>query len=177
MLLKLYKKEDNRTLYWEAWDEDDEIVIHFGQLGQLGETTTVPMAEFEPPTSAVINQAAEAREAGFAEIEPEDLFELIVQYKIGPNSKASQVEFGYQVEEVLNDCLGWTGLGHCDGSDAADGALNIYCYVVDPVLAGETIIDELRGHGHLEGAVIAYQDKNEEFVVLWPENYAGVFDC
>jgi len=126
MLLKLYKREEGTTLYWEAWDENDQIVVHFGELGQVGETTTVPLPEFEPPDTAIVRQAEEAREAG-------------------------------------------------DGNDISDGTMNIYCYVVDPRLSLEPMVQELKENDLLRAAVVAFQDKDEHFVVLWPENWQGEF--
>jgi hypothetical protein len=176
MLLKLYKKEDDKTLYWEAWPEGDDVVVHFGELGQQGETTTLSLPEFEPPDTAIQKHAEEARAAGFQEIDQEELYELIVQYKVESDAGLDDVQLAYQVEEVLNDCLGWTGLGHCDGSDVGDGTLNVYSYVVDPRLACTAVVEELKAAELLNDAVIAYQDHNEEFVVLWPEDFKGDFD-
>lgn len=171
MLLKLYKREGESMLYWEAWDEGDEILIHFGVLGQMGETTTVALAEFEPPETAIVRHAEEARAAGFAEVEPENLYEIIIQYTADSRRGAEFVE---KVENLLNDLLGWTGLGHCDGSDTADGAVNFFCFVVDPKIAVEPIVNELREQDVLDKAVIAYQDHDENFIVLWPPD--GTFE-
>jgi hypothetical protein len=180
MLFKLYKKEQEKTLYWEAWPEGDEIVVHFGVLGQPGETTNLSLPEFEPPETALHRQATEARAAGFTEIDETELFELILQYPNAnslskPEQCGSIEEQPGSVEELLNDCLGWTGLGHCDGHDMGY-ALNFYCYVVDPRLACQAIVSELTANELLNQAVIAYQDRNEDFVVLWPENFVGVFE-
>jgi hypothetical protein len=103
------------------------------------------------------------------------LFELIVQYQCSADADA-HMERASRAEEVLNDCLGWSGLGHCDGSDVSGDALNVYCYVVDPKLATATVVEELRANDLLEDAVIAFQDRDETFVVTWPENYSGVFE-
>jgi hypothetical protein len=164
MLLKLYKREGDTMLYWEAWDENEEILVHFGQLGQMGETTTIPLAEFEPPATAIMRHADDARAAGFSEIETEDLYELIVQYSDASRGDA----FVSRVEDLLNDVLGWTGLGHCDGSDIADGMINFFCFVVDPKVALDPLLHELREQELLDTAVIAYQDHDENFIVLWP---------
>jgi hypothetical protein len=176
MLLKLYKRDGDTMLYWEAWDENDDIVVHFGELGQMGETTTIPLPEFEPPETAIIRQAEEARAAGFAEIEHEDLFELVVQYPVKDMGTPDDVEFAAQVEDLLNDVLGWTGLGHCDGHDIGSDTLNVYAYVVDPNLALEPLVKELTETNLLREAVIAYQDKEENFVVLHPPGWTGIFN-
>jgi hypothetical protein len=172
MLLKLYRKERGKTLYWEAWPDGDEIVIHFGELGDTGETTAVALPEFEPPETAIQKHAEEARQAGFEEISEADLYELIVQYKKSP-ADASKFQLS---EEIVNDCLGWTGLGHSDGLDESGSVVNIYCYVVEPRVAARKVVEELRNHDLLENAVIAFQDHDENFVVVWPEDFQGAFE-
>lgn len=175
MLLKLYKREEDTTLYWEAWDEDDQIVIHFGELGQMGETTNIPINEFEPPDAAIQRQADEARAAGFFEIEHEDLYELIVQYPAEKGEPQDFEEFANKVGDVLNDCLGWTGLGHCDGNEIGNGVINVFSYVVDAKVASEPVINELTEQGLIKNAVIAYQDHDENFVVVYPKDYDKPF--
>ena len=173
MLLKLYKREGETMLYWEAWDENDDILVHFGELGQMGETTTLPLAEFEPPETAIVRHADEARAAGFEEIELDEMYEMIIQYT---SDRDRDPEFMTKVEDVLNDTLGWTGLGHCDSSDAAEGAINFFCYVVDPRLSVEPLANALREQELLDNAIIAFQDRDESFYVLWPPDFEGDFD-
>jgi hypothetical protein len=176
MLLKLYKRDKDKISYWEAWDEEAELTIHFGDVGDVGETTTVSLAEFEPPDSAIEEHAKDARDAGFSEIDHEDLFELVVQYPLAAAAGPDDIEKAYRVEELLNECLGWTGNGHCEGNDIGPGSLNVYCFVVDPKLALKPVVDELSQADLVADAVIAYHDKDESFVVLWPEGYSGVFN-
>ncbi len=45
----------------------------------------------------------------------------------------------------MNDLLGWTGLGHCDGYSVGLGTLELCCLVVDYELAQEVIAAELAG--------------------------------
>lgn len=175
-MLKLYKREEDKTLYWEAWDEEAEIVIHFGELGQVGETNTIPLPEFEPPDSAIQREAQLAREAGFNEIEHEDLFEMIVRYPLKHDGNVEDLEVAYRLEEILNDTLGWTGLGYCDMHEVTGLHIDVYNYVVNPRVAITPLTADLSCAGLLDEAVIAYQDKDENFIVLWPENYKGVFD-
>jgi hypothetical protein len=176
MMLKLYKKDPDATLYWEAWDEEEEIVIHFGELGKTGETNTIPLPEFEPPEAAIHREAQLARDAGFHEIEHEDLYELIVRYPVKNKGGLEDLEVAYRLEEILNDALGWTGLGYCDMHELSAEHIDVYNYVVDPKIAIQPLIADLGCSGLLDELVIAYQDKNEQFVVVWPENFAGVFD-
>lgn len=36
-----------------------------------------------------------------------------------------------RLEDHLNELLGWTGLGHCDGGSIGSGTLEACCLVVD----------------------------------------------
>ena len=173
MLLKLYRREKTKTLYWEAWPDGEEIVIHFGELGDIGETTAVTLPEFEPPETAIQKHAEEARQAGFEELVEADMYEMIVQYPNKDSTDPTQIE---TAEDLINDCLGWTGLGHSDGIDDTGRTFNVYCYVVDPHVAARKLSEELQNNELLGEAVIAFQDRDENFVVLWPENYSGVFE-
>jgi hypothetical protein len=79
-----------------------------------------------------------------------------------------------RVEERMNECLGWSGLGHCDGGDIGSGQMNVFCYVVDAAIAEKVIVNDLKKHALLDGAVIA-QRVGDEVKVLWPHGFAGTF--
>lgn len=175
-MLKLYKEQEGDLLYWEAWEDGREIVIHWGILGDRGESMVVPLPEFEPPMSAIEEHAKEAREAGFSEKRPDDLYELVIRYEISGRGAPDDVERAYLIEELMDETLGWTGNGYCEGNDLTDGALNVYCHVVEPNVAGRTIIEELRTNNLLDGAVVAFQDSDESFIVLWPPDHDRPFE-
>jgi hypothetical protein len=54
----------------------------------------------------------------------------------------------------MNECLGWTGLGHCGGGDIGCGTMGIFCLVVNAEKATLCIIEELRQHGLLAEAKV-----------------------
>ena len=78
------------------------------------------------------------------------------------------------VEDILNECLGWTGNGHCDGGDIGSGTINAYSFVVDPYLAKDSIVNALKKHAIMAGAIIAIQ-RGEDYEVVWPEDFDGKF--
>jgi hypothetical protein len=49
------------------------------------------------------------------------------------------------------------------------GQMNVFCFVVDAAIAKKVIVNDLKEHGLLEGAVIA-QRLGEETKVLWPHD-------
>ena len=81
---------------------------------------------------------------------------------------------GYAVEDVMNECLGWTGNGNCDGGDIGSGSINIFCFVVDPQIAAKSAVEWLRKKHLLQGAIMAYE-KDDDYIVLWPKDFSGKF--
>jgi hypothetical protein len=47
-MIKLYRFGDNKKEYWEAWDNGDgKFTVHFGELGERGESTIVKSSLFK----------------------------------------------------------------------------------------------------------------------------------
>lgn len=70
----------------------------------------------------------------------------------------------------MNECLGWTGSGSCEGGDIGSGTVNIFNYVLDIDKATKTIIEELKNNNFLEGVKIGYlNSEDEEYIALYPE--------
>jgi hypothetical protein len=70
----------------------------------------------------------------------------------------------------MNNCLGWTGNGLCDGGDIGSGTINIFCYVVNKDIAAKTVLEELNEEKLLDGLKIAFLNQNEEFELIYPEH-------
>jgi hypothetical protein len=83
---------------------------------------------------------------------------------------ARDLDHRIEIEHILNESLGWTGLGHCEGGDIGSGNMNIFCVVVDPEVAVLHIVKELRTKGRLEGALVIITSHSEDKVV-WPEDH------
>ncbi|WP_244951636.1 hypothetical protein [Pseudoalteromonas luteoviolacea] len=45
----------------------------------------------------------------------------------------------------MNETLGWTGLGHCDGGSIGSGTMEVCNYVVDFKVAKTVIENDLKG--------------------------------
>jgi hypothetical protein len=99
---------------------------------------------------------------------------VVIQYPIDGWGSAADLAKRHKVEGMLNECLGWTGNGCCDGGDIGSGTMNSFCSVVDPYIACSTIVDALRLEGLAEGVVIALE-QDEDFEVLWPHGFTGTF--
>ena len=62
----------------------------------------------------------------------------------GMGSK-DDVEKRHRLEDRLNETLGWTGLGACDGGSIGSGTMETCSFVVDYELAKKVIADDLAG--------------------------------
>ena len=173
---KLYKTIDGRLHYKEAWCHRDECTFHWGVVGTTGESETYPISEDTPNEDVIDNVLADAISDGYREVSIDDHYQIVVQYQTADEwGDSVDLEKRHRVEDLLNECLGWTGNGHCDGGDIGSGTINSYSFVVAPQLACDAIVDELRSNRLLEGAVIAFRDKNDEYNVLWPADFDRPF--
>ena len=87
----------------------------------------------------------------------EDHRVLLVEYPVADRfANEAELEKRYRLQDQLDEILGWTGLGHCDGGSSGEGTMEACCFVVDFALAKAVIADAL---------------KNTEF-----EDYSRIFD-
>lgn len=174
-IVKLYKETDGAIHYFEMWiDEDETLTSHEGILGEIGETESFGAPEKNedslPPRIAMSKAIQTYLNLGYTE----DITwtEIIVQVA----AKASDKELTETIEAMLNNCLGWTGNGHCDGSNTDNKLSTFFCYVVDKVIAVETIVEAFEEEDlDLDNLRIAYaDDKTEEYMLIYPNE--GTFD-
>ncbi len=142
---KLYKRIDGVLHYHEAWCDGGTLCEHLGVVGERGETREHPIDEDAGEEEAVEAVLRPVEEAGFAPIEPEDHAILLVEYKVDGMGVRADLEKRHALEERLNDTLGWTGLGHCDGGSIGSGTMEVCCFVVDFEVARRCIADDLAG--------------------------------
>ena len=160
----LYKSIKGRLHYWEAWKRNTKIWAHSGWLGHWGRVDKLPMNPGETEKRAIARYTKELAVAkGYAPLEAE-LKQLVVQYAI----EVENTDFREEIYGILNNNLGWTGNGSCDGGDIGSGTVNLFCDVVDPALAVKSVVIELKKAKRLDGAVLATR-VGSKFKVLWPK--------
>jgi hypothetical protein len=154
-VIRMLLKNEKRWSYWEVWyDETDRLYsVHYGHVGEIGDHYAIVAEQIEGKPKHVLKVwAEEMKEKGYVELAEEDLQKLIVCF---PHLSESDVEMRYFIEQLLDECLGKTGNGHCDGGDDSEGKLAVCCRVID-----------------LEKAVVAVQEamaiaRLEEGMSLW----------
>lgn len=176
-MLKLYRRSSTKFEYWEAWSDRRVITMHWGVVGTTGETREVTLQPKQRPEGAIAKLAEALKAGGFAEIDIDQHDMLIVQYKIQGMGTEADVARRHDIEALLNDKIGWLGAGLVDGGDIGSNEMNIFAFVVDGPLIAKCVVDILREHNHLDGAVIAVRAAGQENeVVVWPEGFTGKFE-
>ena len=154
-MLKLYKLIDDKKEYWETWDnEDGTHTIHWGDLGTTGQSKEVKQTFLKSPDRIIQKEINAMLKNGFQEIDDE--YTLLIEYKIQDMGNKDDLDKRHRLEERMNDTLGWTGLGFCDGGSIGSGTMEVCNFVVDFKIAKKVIENDLKG---------------TEF-----ENYTRVFD-
>lgn len=171
-MTKLYKFADDQIYYFEVWLDEiesiDYLTVHEGIVGEIGETEEFSSENQKLPMRVLMsNFLNERRELGY--IESPSLIELIVQYQ--PDNNVVLAEQVEEIESLFNNCLGWTGNGHCEGADVNPNIIYFICYVIDTDIAIQTLLALLKDHNLLRGVCIACEDANSEgYSQLYPES-------
>ncbi len=176
-MIKLYRTRDGVTEYWEAWEEGrSKATLHWGKLGATGESRSV--SSTLGASTLIERESKPFLEAGFRPIAPEHMAQVVIQYRIDGMGSKQDLDKEHVIEGFMNECLGWAGLGNCDGHDIGSGTLNIFCDVVDGPASEQIVIDCLRNNAQLDGAVIARRERvgDESYIVFWPKDFDCEFD-
>jgi hypothetical protein len=141
-IMKLYRKSIDKFEYWETWEKDENSsVVHFGLVGEKGETINLEQS-FDKRKDVLKSQIKEKVDSGFRPIAEKNLHTLILEYETTDNPQEDFTR-RTKLESRLNELLGWTGLGHCDGGTSGKNTLEIFCLIVDYDLAYKTIVEDL----------------------------------
>jgi hypothetical protein len=146
---KLYKFSDGGvpTHYHEAWldKSSNEMIEHFGRLGTYGSTKIHNVDRNLSDDDNVRRILAKAIADGFREIDDEEHEWLIIEYAVHGMGSFADLEKRHRLEDKLNEILGWTGLGHCDGGSIGSGTMEAACPVVRFDIAKNVVSDALAG--------------------------------
>lgn len=145
-MLKLYRCSESRKEYWETWEnEDGSHIVHWGELGTRGSSKTVKSFWGKKPQEKIQKEIDGLVAHGFAPIDPEDHAILLVEYAVDGMGARDDLDKRGRLEQRLNEALGWTGLGACDGGSIGSGTMEVCAYVVDFELAKKVVEADLIG--------------------------------
>lgn len=168
-MIKLVKEVENELMYWEVWKDGKTLTVHYGVVGDTGETEEVKLKLFEKTAKVMEKLAEEKLNEGYEILDEEELIEFVVQYLYEDSQMEEALEKRHIIEDLMNECLGWTGNGSCDGGDIGSGSANVFNYVIDVENALKTTIQELSNNNLIDNVKIAFLNEDEEYVSLYPE--------
>ncbi len=143
-MLKLYRNTDGVINYWETWDNDDKSgTIHWGELGQQGQSKTVKSGLFSNFHKEIQKEIDEKIKEGYAPVDEEDLVTLLIEFQVDEMGTPEDVDKRTRLQSKMDETLGWTGLGHCDGGSIGSGTMEVCCFVVDFAVAKKVIEKDL----------------------------------
>lgn len=146
-MIKTYRRDADGVLHYrEAWSEAGGVRTHEGKVGTKGSTRFHSSRSRNWPNNPTATEflrsfVETAAADGYHPIDLNDHAMAVLQIVLSsPDlSDPDDARLFEHAEDVLNEVLGWRGVGHCDGNDvgsnSAPGAsqpvLNLYCPVVD----------------------------------------------
>ena len=144
-MLKLYKITNEEKLYWETWDNDDgSHTVHWGELGTEGESKTIKSSFLKSAEDKIQKTIDSYVANGYTEIDTENQHILMIEYAVDGMGTGEDVDKRHQLEDRMNNTLGWTGLGACDGGSIGSGTMEVCNFVVDFETAKKVIEKDLK---------------------------------
>lgn len=140
---KLYKKIDGILHYHEAWIHDDTLIEHWGTVGDRGQTRSRAVNRNKSEDDDISAALSDATARGYRPIADVQQRSLWIEYAVVGMGTVEDVDKRYRLEDRLNETLGWTGLGECDGGSIGSGSMEVCCFVVDFDLASQVIAADL----------------------------------
>ena len=144
-MIKLYKRINRHLNYHEAWAHGAKITEHWGKVGERGETAEHKRDKKLSEEENLERVLAKAKSKGFESIDEDDLVILLIEYAIEGMGTPKELDKRHALEDRMNETMGWTGLGHCDGGSIGSGTMEVCCFVVDFQIAKRVIEDDLKG--------------------------------
>lgn len=144
-MITLYQRIKGRiTRYHQAWVNDNHVVEHFGTLGFKGSTKKHPLIKWISKEQNIEWIMIRARLTGFKPVEIAKHAILLIEYPIKGLGTELDLKKRHALQERMNETLGWTGLGHCDGGSSGSDTMEVCCFVVDFDLAKKVIQHDLK---------------------------------
>ncbi|MCE3231372.1 MAG: hypothetical protein K0R76_569 [Alphaproteobacteria bacterium] len=141
----LYKNVQGKLNFWEAWNKDDNTaIVHWGVVGERGKTKEVRSTFLSSHTKKIKKEREEQLQDGYKKISIDEQEVLLIEYKVDGMGTPEDISKRHALQNKMQETLGWTGLGHCDGGSIGSGTMEVCCYVVSFELAKRAIEKDLK---------------------------------
>ena len=144
-MLKLYKLSEESKCYWETWGNGNSHTVHWGVLGTTGESKELESPDRDKVREFIQEEVDQKIAEGYQVVDAEDHFILLIEYEVVGMGTVQDVEKRHRLQERMDETLGWTGLGNCDGGSIGSGTMEVCCFVVDYEIAQKVIEEDLTG--------------------------------
>lgn len=144
-MLKLYKRIKSVLHYHEAWVQGAKITEHWGKVGDRGETAEYKRNRKLSEEKNLQQVLSTPLSEGYEPLDDDQLVWLLIEYTVEGMGNTDDLEKRSALEGRMNETLGWTGLGHCDGGSIGSGTMEVCCIVVDFEIAQQVIKKDLSG--------------------------------
>ena len=125
-MIKLLKDLVGQLHYWEVWKDGNLLITHYGVVGEEGSRFETAVQPNETASKLMRRQAQQKIKDGFYSLKEDDLEEITIRYKLNGFGDENDLDKRHAIQDLMNQVLGWTGNGHCDGGDIGSGEMNIY---------------------------------------------------
>ncbi len=142
-MLKLYKITETEKLYWETWENNGVHTVHWGKLGTQGQSKKLKSTRLKKAESVIQAEIHKLVQEGYDEIE--DDYTLLIEYAVEGMGTKEDVDKRHRLQDRMNETLGWTGLGNCDGGSIGSGTMEVCSNDVDYEIAKAVIEADLKG--------------------------------
>jgi hypothetical protein len=140
----IYKRIKRVLHYHEAWAHGSKITEHWGRVGERGETVEHKRNKKLSEEENLQQVLSEPLSEGFEPIEEDEHAVLLIEYSIEGMGNKKDLAKRHALEDRMNETLGWTGLGLCDGGSIGSGTMEVCCFVVDFKIAKRVIEVDLK---------------------------------
>jgi hypothetical protein len=144
-MLKLYKRIKRVLHYHEAWAHGAKITEHWGIVGERGETAGHRRNKKLSEEKDIQQILGKPLQQGFKPIDGDDHAVLQIEYTIEGMGTSQDLKKRHALQDRMDETLGWTGLGNCDGGSIGSGTMEVCCFVVDFQIAKRVIEADLKG--------------------------------
>ena len=142
-MTKLYWHSDGAIQYWETWDNEGVHTVHWGTLGEKGQSKEVRDSFLRSATKTLNAEIQKKKSEGYQEISTDKHHVLLIEYLVQGMGNTTDLDKRHKLESRMDETLGWTGLGHCDGGSIGSGTMEVCCLVVDVEIAKKVIQKDL----------------------------------
>lgn len=143
-MIKLYKRVKSVLRYHEAWENDGTITEHWGVVGERGSSREHKMPSRKSEDAALREVLRAALDDGYAELDEDELKVVLIEYPVDGMGSGTDLSKRHALEDRMNETLGWTGVGYCDGGSIGSGTMEVCCMVVDAGIAAQVIAADLK---------------------------------